>query len=309
VWLSGGNANVSPRIPAGHRVVNNHIYRYSLIQRVYAGAVDAGYVGGGSKENKGIQCVGMYVANNLIHNAPHVGVLFGGWDSVFEYNEIFDYCQVSDDMGGFYSFETYPYMGNLTFAYNFLHNSDIGDGIYFDYDHRDMHIFGNVVALNNNPKRRGTGILYKIGTQTKNPYSEDCYNNITINCNLGYEFVTALPNKSNIGNNISVSCLKDFKYKVVRDKARDTTSVMVSGKNISYNGDPGFVNMAGYDFRLKPDSRIFSDLPGFKPIPFEKIGLYLDEFRKKLPTDKEIKRFETTKQGANANGTDILDRN
>ena len=309
VWLSGGNANVSPRIPANHKVVNNHIYRFSLIQRVYAGAVDVGYIGGGSNDKKGIQCVGMYVAHNLIHNTPHVGILFGGWDNVFEYNEIFDYCQVSDDMGGFYSFETYPYMGNQIFAYNFLHNSDIGDGIYFDYDHRDMHIYGNIVALNSAPKRRGTGILYKIGTQTKNPYSEKCYNNITINCNYGYQFFTALPTKSKIENNVAVTCQKDFSYKYVTDKAHDSTSTMASGKNVSYLEDPGFVNMSGYDFRLKPDSKIFKDLPDFKPIPIDKIGLFRDEFRKKLPTDNEIKRFETTKQLQNENGSEILDRN
>ena len=96
---------------------------------------------------------------------------------------------------------------------------------------------------------------------------------------------------------------------LVTDKAHDSTSTMASGKNISYMYDPGFVNMSGYDFRLKPDSKIFKDLPDFKPIPIDKIGLFRDEFRKKLPTDNEIKRFETTKQLQNAHGTEILDRN
>lgn len=33
------------------------------------------------------------------------------------------------------------------------------------------------------------------------------------------------------------------------------------------------------DFTLKPDARLLKEMPGFKPIPFEKIGLYEDEWR------------------------------
>ena len=33
------------------------------------------------------------------------------------------------------------------------------------------------------------------------------------------------------------------------------------------------------DFTLKPDARLLKEMPGFKPIPFEKIGLYKDEWR------------------------------
>ncbi len=45
--------------------------------------------------------------------------------------------------------------------------------------------------------------------------------------------------------------------------------------------DPGFVGLAREDFRLRPDAEIFTRLPGFQRIPFEKIGLYGDELRKK----------------------------
>jgi len=105
----------------------------------------------------------------MIHDAPHVGILFGSWDSRFEYNEIFNYCLVSDDMGAFYSYDLFDRMGGHSFAYNFIHNSSIGDGIYFDHDHRDINIYGNLVVLNSAPKRRGTAFLYKIGSQVKNP--------------------------------------------------------------------------------------------------------------------------------------------
>ncbi len=37
--------------------------------------------------------------------------------------------------------------------------------------------------------------------------------------------------------------------------------------------DPGFVNMQQRDFRLKPDSPVFACIPGFAPLPLEKMGL------------------------------------
>jgi hypothetical protein len=37
--------------------------------------------------------------------------------------------------------------------------------------------------------------------------------------------------------------------------------------------DPGFVNLAKGDFRLKKNSAVFIANPGFKPIPVEQIGL------------------------------------
>jgi hypothetical protein len=50
--------------------------------------------------------------------------------------------------------------------------------------------------------------------------------------------------------------------------------------NVLVNGDPGFVNAAKKDFRLRKKSPAFSR--GFKPIPMEKIGLYKDEYRKSV---------------------------
>jgi hypothetical protein len=47
--------------------------------------------------------------------------------------------------------------------------------------------------------------------------------------------------------------------------------------------DPGFVNAAGMDFQLKADSVVWTKIPGFQRILFERIGLYTDEYRKALP--------------------------
>jgi hypothetical protein len=170
-----------------------------------------------------------------------------------------------------------------------------------------MKIYGNLVALNSAPKRRGTAFLYKIGSQVKNPQTIECYNNIAVISNDGFEIVTTGTNNS-IYNNISVKNTVPYVWKTVTDKARDTAaSTLTKGTNLTYDTDPGFVNMNQFDFRLKPDSRVFKDLPGFQPLPIDKMGLFVDEYRKKLPADKEVNRFVNlkSKQGI---GTDILDR-
>jgi hypothetical protein len=51
---------------------------------------------------------------------------------------------------------------------------------------------------------------------------------------------------------------------------------MANGEYTS--GDPGFVNAAKGDFRLKSDAEVFCRI-GFRPIPMEEIGLYEDEYR------------------------------
>jgi Right handed beta helix region len=44
--------------------------------------------------------------------------------------------------------------------------------------------------------------------------------------------------------------------------------------------DPGFVHMANKNFALKPDAKVFQMISGFEPIPFSKMGIYKDQYRK-----------------------------
>lgn len=52
--------------------------------------------------------------------------------------------------------------------------------------------------------------------------------------------------------------------------------------NFVTEDDPGFVDASSLNFQLKDDSIVYQKIPGFKPIPFEKIGLYEDEYRIKM---------------------------
>lgn len=55
---------------------------------------------------------------------------------------------------------------------------------------------------------------------------------------------------------------------------------MKNENNWKTDKDPGFENMKEGNFTLREDAEVFRILPGFKKIPFEKIGLYTDQFRK-----------------------------
>lgn len=68
-------------------------------------------------------------------------------------------------------------------------------------------------------------------------------------------------------------------YIIFKNGDKEMTEFFKDDKII--NDNPGFYNIQTLDFRLKKDSPAFS--LGFKPINIEKIGLYIDKYRKKLP--------------------------
>lgn len=65
-----------------------------------------------------------------------------------------------------------------------------------------------------------------------------------------------------------------------RDHAAMAAAFEQRGNRI-ITGDPGFVDFAGADFRLRENSPAYR--LGFEKIPVEQIGLYRDAFRKALP--------------------------
>ena len=55
--------------------------------------------------------------------------------------------------------------------------------------------------------------------------------------------------------------------------------------------DPGFADYNNLNLTLLPSSPIFKALPGFVPIPFGRIGLVIDPWRTRLPSDAETGRL------------------
>ena len=52
--------------------------------------------------------------------------------------------------------------------------------------------------------------------------------------------------------------------------------------NFRTDTDPGFVDYKNGNFNLKADSEVFKKIPGFMPLPFDKMGLYFDQYRTRI---------------------------
>ena len=75
-------------------------------------------------------------------------------------------------------------------------------------------------------------------------------------------------------------------------KENNTNTALINFvDNLVTSQDPGFVDFAAGNYALKPGSEVFSKIPGFQNIPFDKMGLQIDKYRKKLPTDEEAGRL------------------
>jgi hypothetical protein len=84
-----------------------------------------------------------------------------------------------------------------------------------------------------------------------------------------------LPLVNIVRRNVAYRCKRWFSAHAV-DKYLDRVEFSDNPENIN---DPGFVDAAKHGFRLREDSAVLK-LPGWEPIPFVRIGLYNDEYRR-----------------------------
>lgn len=287
VMLRGGT--VTPSINAAdHFAVNNKFRSFGEVVRVYQAAVDVGYGGPIGGNHPG---VGMRIAHNDVKTSPHAGILWNGYQNVIEYNELSDFTRVSNDLGGIYRFGPNIDSGTII-RYNHLYASPQGEGIYNDFDHVRTPIYGNTMNLKTpTTSSRGYGIWTTTNTAAGGavpglPMSLRVFNNIAVNSRTNYALHSAIGGQ--IENNLSYRKIaSDFLWtRVTTNTATNTNSVassnaatLQSGPNLSYGIDPGFIDFANDDLRLRPDAQAYSDMPGFVPIPLEMSGLYDDEHR------------------------------
>lgn len=300
ISLSGGDRNTLAR--GDHYADNNHIYEYSRINRMY---------------NPGItlQGVGNKATHNLIHDAPHMGMGFGGNDHLIEFNEIFNVCYESNDAGAIYTGRNWTMRGNMIQS-NYLHHiSGFQDkgcvGVYLD----DMFSSADIVS----------NVFYKVTRAAFIGGGRDCTvaNNIFVDCKpalhidaraLGWahqhadDWIAEAKEKGTIsgiafdkppyserypklphilegepkapeGNIITRNICWGGTWDEVEDAARPYQTI----ENNLVQEDPHFVNMAQQDFRLKEDSPAFA--MGFEVIPVDSIGLYASPDRATWPVD------------------------
>jgi hypothetical protein len=297
IHLEGGDRKTLT--PAGHYADNNHIHHTARWDPVYQQAIT-------------VFGVGNCATHNLIHDVPHIAIGFTGNDQTIEYNEIHTAVFQSNDAGAIYTSppdETWSMRGHKI-RYNYLHDihgfKNKGcNGVYLDDCFSSADISGNVFY------DVATAIL--IGGGRDNIMT----NNMFINCGRAFSIdARGLGWAKGVGV-FATKELIDLKYReppwsvkypellgILEDEPLAPKG-NVMARNICWGGpwgwtepkarpyvkfednlvdvDPHFAGKPPADFRLADDSPA---IPlGFRPIPFDKIGVYRSEDRASWPVD------------------------
>ncbi|HEY3322050.1 MAG TPA: right-handed parallel beta-helix repeat-containing protein [Planctomycetota bacterium] len=303
ISLSGGDRKTLT--PAEHVAENNHIHHYSRVNRIYKPGIT-------------LNGVGNRASHNLIHNAPHMAMGFGGNDHVIEFNEIHSVCYESNDAGAIYTGRDWTFRGNVL-RYNYLHHlcgfQGRGcNGIYLDDQMSSALIFGNLFYKTMRPAFIGGG--------------RDCTieNNIFVDCSPALHIDARGLGWAKGGFDGMVHSLKSMPYQSEPWTSRYPELVKILDedpmapkndkvlRNICWGGkwdtsiegkakpgvsmqdnlvqvDPLFEDAAKENFQLRDDSPAYK--LGFKRLPLEKIGLYKDKRRASWPVEHTVRPMET----------------
>lgn len=295
IIMGGGDRKAL--VPGGNYAVNNHIFDYSRSVWTYRPAIN-------------ISGVGNRVANNLIHDAPHMAVWFSGNEHVIEYNIVHTTCLETGDVGALYIGRDWTMRGNII-RYNLFRNiRGPGAGgaraVYLDDAASGTVVYGNVFF------ETTCGVF--IGGGRDNTVE----NNIFVRCDLavhvdargigwakehiapggswgmyekldavGYRkppYSTRYPKLASIADDNPALSMGNVIRRNISTGGRwleltdglDSLGIVRVEDNI-IDGDPGFLDAEGMDFRLGRDTPALKT--GFRPIPYEKIGLFRDEDR------------------------------
>ena len=302
ILIGGGDRKTLT--PAGHVVDNNHIHDYGLAKKVYAPGIGVGF------RDQPAPAVGCRVTHNLIHHAPHAAVLYGGNDHLFEFNEIHDFLIESDDLGGFYSTFDWTSYGNVV-RHNFIHHTPHALGVYLDDGDSGDLIEGNVSYR----MACGVGIGGGHDNIARNNLAIECGSGVRIDArgvSRGYDKNPTLlkilaamnptqppwrdrfPTLAAISETLpplTIGCVIERNVAIGAGKPSDLhgnakeLSVVTQRDNLALPiEDLGFADAAKLEFRMNASAAVLKKVPGFKPIPFEKIGLYVNELRPVLPS-------------------------
>jgi hypothetical protein len=309
IIISGGDRKTLT--PCGHVADNNHIHHYALAKINYSPGISVGFY------YLSPPAVGCTITHNRIHDSPHAGVLYGGNDNLFEFNEVYNVVNKTDDMGAFYTTHEWISGGNIV-RHNFVHHAMHATGYYMDDGDCGDIIEGNVsyqiicgpfiggghdnIARNNLSIDCGRGAhvdsrgvprgydkdqaLFKVLTtvDVKTPPWSTRFPNL-INLFGGKP---ALPTGCIIERTIAVGCESVLH---LGGKKSELECVTMRNNEELTMEDMEFEDAAKLNFKMKPTAAAFKKVPGFEPIPFEKIGLYKNELRATIP--ERAKEFST----------------
>lgn len=305
IYISGGDR--LKLTPANNYAVNNHLHHYAVLKNQYSPAIQMGF--------RDTTAVGNYIAHNLIHHAPRDAVVFGGNDNLFEYNEIHTCAYDTADTGAFYAWLDWTIRG-VVIRYNYIH--DTVGGVNPDDGSTGTTVYGNIfrgdrigVWIASGPDHtirhnvfikdrgpvfgmddRGTARGYATHPGLHKRVQE--INPTQPPWSVRYpEMVKLLDEHPELplrtvfsGNVIVMQSGEPYQLKMNKKYINDP-SILRLDNNFITATDPGFVDAAHGNYALKSDSLVFKKIPGFEPIPFDKIGLQVDRYRPRLPTPVE----------------------
>ena len=299
IRLSGGDRTTLEK--AGHRAENNHIAHFGEWSRCYQPGVK-------------ITGVGHRVRHNLIHDGPHNAIQLAGNEHLLEYNHIHRVCLESGDVGAFYMGRDWTERGN-TLRYNFIHDTGgvgMGSmGIYLDDCASGTTLVGNIFCRCSRAVFIGGGRNNRV----ENNIFVDCAPAVQIDGrgldpkpvwrqmvdqtmrqrldDVDYHsppYNTRYPDLQQLDPYYAVEVgIPPEGNLVVRNICRGgewlrihwhAEPKMVAVQYNMTDEDPLFVDEEAMDFQLRIDSPAYE--LGFKRIPVDKIGLYLDEHRSAL---------------------------
>lgn len=291
IYLGGGDRKTLT--PAGHVLEDSRIWKFSVHQLTYASALH--FAG-----------VGNVARHNVIYDAPHQAVSVYGNDHLFEYNVVSNVCMTSDDAAAFYKGRNPSCRGNVL-RYNLW--SEIGSprghgnaAVYFDDGDGGDTVYGNVFFRCGDPGKGSFGTVFSHGG-----HGNMAENNVFVECKraLGSapwndkrwkDFIDAPLWQARLLKEVDITKspyverypelvgFMDSRPGVDRDNIALRNLFVNCGEvksnrwatnetDVAVTADPGFMNAASRDFRLKPDSLVFARIPGFQPIPVEKMGI------------------------------------
>ena len=296
IALAGGDRRTLT--PARLLAENNHIHHFSRWCHTYRPAV-------------AVSGCGNIVRNNLLHHGPHNAIQLSGNDHTIEYNEVHSVCYDTGDVGAFYMGRDWTARGTVI-RHNYWHHiqgpgQHGAMGVYLDDQASGIQIVGNLFhrvtravfigggcdnLVENNifvdctPSvhidARGLGWQKKATDDPKGtlrsrlaamPYANDLWSKRYPNLVGILTDDPGTPKRNRIVRNISTGGKWD-------DLDAKTRKFQTVAENL-VDQDPHFIDRAGGDFRLRPDSP--AQAHRFRPVPVARMGLYRDPRRASWP--------------------------
>lgn len=302
VRLRGGDR--TELTPGRHFVANCMIADFARVDRSYAPALH-------------VDGVGHCALHNLIFDSPHHALRIEGDLHTVALNRVSNVVHEFDDQGGIDVWGNPTYRGNRFFWNHWRdiasrHNVAGQCGIRLDDMISATFVFGNVFE-------RAAGGRFG-AVQIHGGKDNIVHNNLFVDCQAAWSFsawsntryaetlarpdiqakikegvnprrldrlpslsrLKDKPNRNFISANVLVNC--------PRAAMRENGQNVYAANNMFYGTLESLGFRSATDFTLRPEAPLL-ELTLFEPIPFERIGLYVGEFRESVKTPRQPEAY------------------